>query len=181
MSILSDRDIRKAASIRGQRLLSIKPWDDRCLQPASYDIHLGRGFREIRPGGILDPANPGDYTVQTAFPSSFLLMPGKFVLGTSVEVIQLSSAILGRLDGKSSLGRVGLMVHATAGYLDPGFNGTITLELSNSGPRPLMLRAGTAIGQLSFQLLSSPAERPYGTGGLGSHYQHQRGTTAAKS
>ena len=122
-----------------------------------------------------------DLTEEVVVPEgeAFILHPGQFALGTTLERIALPDDILGKLEGKSTLGRLGLMIHSTAGYVDPGWDGELTLELSNVATLPIMLHPGMRIGQLSFERMSSPVERPYGSAQLGSHYQGQKGATAS--
>jgi dCTP deaminase len=129
---------------------------------------------------VIDPAvHQPDLTEEIVVPDgeAFILHPGQFALGTTLERIAVPNDILGKLEGKSTLGRLGLMIHSTAGYVDPGWDGELTLELSNVATLPIMLRPGMRIGQMSFERMTSPVERPYGSAELGSHYQGQRGAT----
>ena len=183
MSVLSDRDIRAAVEA-GQ--VRIDPWDADCLQPSSVDLHLDREFRVFRnnryPFIDVRQAQP-DLTelVSITDEDPFILHPGEFALGSTYEIVSLPSDIAGRLEGKSSLGRLGLLTHSTAGFIDPGFSGHVTLELSNVATLPIKLWPGMKIGQLCLFRLSSPAEHPYGSAVYGSRYQGQRGPTPSRS
>ena len=179
--VLSDRDIR--AELACGRIV-IEPLDPKDVQPASVDVRLGSSFRIFRNSThtYIDPTvSQPDLTeeVVVAEGGQFVLHPGQFVLGTTLERIAVPDDILGKLEGKSTLGRLGLMIHSTAGYVDPGWDGEITLELSNVATLPIVLHPGMRIGQMSFERMTSPAERPYGSVGLGSHYQGQHGAAAA--
>ncbi|MDE3194430.1 MAG: dCTP deaminase [Chloroflexota bacterium] len=180
--VLSDRDIRKA--IEAGRIL-IDPFDPRCVQPASVDIRLDSQFRVFRSSRhpYIDLAKGVDditelVTVDAAAP--FILHPGEFVLGSTLERVRLANDVVSRVEGKSSLGRLGLLIHSTAGFIDPAWDGHITLELSNVNTIPITLYPRMRIGQLSFFQLSSPAERPYGSPELGSSYQGQSGPTPSR-
>ena len=183
MSVLSDRDIRAAVEA-GQ--VRIDPWDADCLQPSSVDLHLDREFRVFRnnryPFIDVRQAQP-DLTelVSITDEEPFILHPGEFVLGQTLEWVELPDDLVARLEGKSSLGRLGLLIHSTAGYVDPGWKGTLTLELSNVANLPIALYFGMKIGQISFFGMSSPVERPYGSKELGSKYQGQSTPTASAS
>lgn len=179
--MLSDRDI-KAAMAAGR--IVIDPLDVRDIQPASVDVRLGSSFRFFRNSQhtFIDPITDQPELTEEVLVSEgdqFVLHPGQFVLGTTLERIAVPDDVLGKLEGKSTLGRLGLMIHSTAGYVDPGWDGEITLELSNVATLPIVLHPGMRIGQMSFERMTSPAERPYGSHGLGSHYQGQRGAKAA--
>lgn len=180
--LLSDRDIHSA---HAQGRLNLDPWTPSLVQPASVDIRLGDSFRVFNNHAhtAVDPAVSQDLTRAQKVNSSgiFVLHPGEFILGTTLEKVALDASLAARVEGKSSLGRLGLLTHATAGFIDPGFQGEITLELANVSSLPIILRAGMLIGQLCFMSMSSPAERPYGSPGLGSHYQGQVGATASRS
>ena len=182
--LLSDRDIR--AEVEAGRVV-LEPWDPSLVQPSSVDVRLDKYFRlfDNHRYPMIDPAQeqPELTRVIEVSPEedAFVLHPGEFVLGSSWETITLPDDIAARVEGKSSLGRLGLLTHATAGFVDPGFSGHVTLELSNVATLPIMLYPGMKIGQLCFFRLSSPAERPYGSAGFGSHYQGQRGPTASRS
>lgn len=181
--LLSDRDIR--AQIDSGRV-RLDPWEPAMVQPSSVDVRLDRYFRlfDNHKYPVIDPAQEQpDLTrlVEVEQGESFVLHPGEFVLGSSFEQVTLPDDIAARVEGKSSLGRLGLLTHATAGFVDPGFTGHVTLELSNVATLPIVLHPGMKIGQLCFFQLSSPAEHPYGSDTRGSHYQGQRGPTASRS
>lgn len=181
--LLSDHDIHIAINT-GR--ITISPFEAALVQPASVDVRLGDSLRMFRdrPGVSIDPGNldDDDTHVITCIPGQpFVLSPRMFVLGTTMETIGVDRTLAAQIEGKSTLGRCGLVVHSTAGFIDPGFCGQITLELSNVGHRPIVLRPGSPIGQVCFVRMSSPVDRPYGSPGLGSHYQGQRGPTVAKS
>ncbi len=181
MSVLSDRDIRAALASGRVR---IDPYDPGDLQPSSVDLHIDRSFRVFRNNryAFIDPREPQpDLTelVQVADDEALILHPGEFILGQTLEWVELPDDLVARLEGKSSLGRLGLLIHSTAGYVDPGWKGTLTLELSNVANLPIALYAGMRIGQISFFAMSSPVERPYGSVELGSKYQGQREPTAS--
>ena len=181
--LLSDGDIKK--EIDSGRV-KVEPFDPAMLQPSSVDVRLDRFFRvfENHMYSVIDPAaEQPDLTraVEIKGSDEFILHPGEFVLASTFEVITLPDDVAGRLEGKSSLGRLGLLTHSTAGFIDPGFSGHITLELSNVANLPVKLYPGMKIGQLCLFRLSSPAENPYGSSKYGSRYQNQRGPTASKS
>ncbi len=181
--LLSDRDIR--AEIEAGRV-ALDPWDPDMIQPSSVDVRLDKFFRlfDNHKYQVIDPAlDQADLTrlVEVDSQEGFVLHPGEFVLGSTLETVSLPDDLAARVEGKSSLGRLGLLTHATAGFVDPGFTGHVTLELSNVATLPIMLWPGMKIGQLAFFRLSSPAESPYGSEGYGSHYQGQRGPTASRS
>ena len=181
--LLSDRDIK--AEIEAGRV-KVEPFDGAMIQPSSVDVRLDRFFRvfENHKYSVIDPSiEQSDLTREVAVEANeeFILHPGEFVLASTYEVITLPDDIAGRLEGKSSLGLLGLLTHSTAGFIDPGFSGHITLELSNVANLPVKLFPGMKIGQLCLIKLSSPAENPYGSALYGSRYQGQRGPTASKS
>ena len=181
--LLSDRDIRAALQSDS---LGIDPLDPELVQPSSVDVRLDKYFRVFNNSRYthIDPKQEmEDLTslVEVAEGDAFVLHPGEFVLGATLERFSLSDSLAGRLEGKSSLGRLGLLTHSTAGFIDPGFNGHITLELSNVANLPITLWPGMKVGQLALFQLTSPAENPYGSGSLGSKYQGQRGPTESKS
>ncbi len=181
--LLSDRDI--AAEITSGRV-KVDPFDPKMIQPSSVDVRLDRFFRvfENHRYEVIDPSvEQSELTREVAVAPDdfFILHPGEFVLASTYEVITLPDDIAGRLEGKSSLGRLGLLTHSTAGFIDPGFSGHITLELSNVANLPVKLYPGMKIGQLCLIKLSSPAEHPYGSALYGSRYQGQRGPTPSKS
>ena len=181
--LLSDRDI--AAEIKAGRV-QVDPFDPKMIQPSSVDVRLDRFFRvfENHKYEVIDPSiEQSELTREVAVAPEdfFILHPGEFVLASTYEVITLPDDIAGRLEGKSSLGRLGLLTHSTAGFIDPGFSGHITLELSNVANLPVKLYPGMKIGQLCLIKLSSSAEHPYGSAVYGSRYQGQRGPTPSKS
>lgn len=181
--LLSDRDIREEISSERIRL---EPCDLDMVQPSSIDVRLDRYFRlfDNHKYAIIDPAqNQEDLTrlIEVDPDEGFILHPGEFVLGSTFEKVTLGSDIAARLEGKSSLGRLGLLTHSTAGFIDPGFSGHITLELSNTATLPIKLWPGMKIGQLCFFELRSEAERPYGQGATHSRYHGQRGPTASRA
>ena len=181
--LLSDRDLR--AEIASGRV-SLEPYDESLVQPSSIDVRLDRQFRTFENHRYphIDPAEeqPDLTRLLEATPGEpFILHPGEFALGSTYEVVSLPDDIAARVEGKSSLGRLGLLTHATAGFIDPGFSGHVTLELSNVATLPIKLWPGMKISQLCFFRLSSPAEHPYGSGVYGSRYQGQRGPTASRS
>jgi dCTP deaminase len=181
--LLSDRDIRAMLEL-GRVLLD--PLEPEMIQPSSVDVRIDRYFRlfDNHKYPFIDPAEAQPELtrlVEVEPDEPFILHPGEFVLASTYEVITLPDDVAARLEGKSSLGRLGLLTHSTAGFIDPGFSGHVTLELSNVATLPIKLWPGMKIGQLCFFQLSSPAEHPYGTAGYGSRYQGQRGPTASLS
>lgn len=181
--LLSDRDIR--AAVDAKRVI-LEPYDDEFVQPSSIDVRLDRYFRvfENHKYPHIDPAvEQDDLTrmVELEGNEPFILHPGEFALGSTYEVVTLDADISARVEGKSSLGRLGLLTHATAGFIDAGFSGHVTLELSNVATLPIKLWPGMRIGQLCFFQLSSTADQPYGSGAAGSRYQNQRGPTPSRS
>jgi len=181
--LLSDRDIIAAVE-SGQ--LVVDPWDAELLQPSSVDVRLDRYFRVFNNTQYthIDPGLQQDELTSLIEPKGddpFVLHPGEFVLGSTLEVVTLPDDLAGRLEGKSSLGRLGLLTHSTAGFIDPGFTGHLTLELSNVANLPIMLWPGMKIGQLCLFRLSSAARNPYGSAAAGSRYQGQRGPTPSRS
>jgi dCTP deaminase len=181
--LLSDRDI-KAELDTGR--LALEPYDVGLVQPSSIDVRLDRFFRVFNNSRYthIDPAEQQDELTTLVEPDgdeAFVLHPGEFVLGSTLEIVSLPDDLAGRLEGKSSLGRLGLLTHSTAGFIDPGFSGHITLELSNVANLPIMLWPGMKIGQLCLFRLSTPAEYPYGSEIYGSRYQGQRGPTPSRS
>lgn len=181
--ILSDGSIR---DLLAEGRLVIEPLDDAQVQPASVDIRLASSFLVFRNHtvGFIDPYNkPADLMELVVVPDgeAFVLHPGEFVLGSSLEAIGLPDDLVARVEGKSSLGRLGLLIHATAGFVDPGWpKGQITLELSNVATLPIKLWPGMRIGQLSFHTLDKPAQRPYGHPELNSKYTGQVGPVASR-
>ncbi len=181
--LLSDGDLRKElASGR----LGLDPLDEAMIQPSSIDVRLDRFFRVFNNTKYthIDPRQQQDdltTLVETEDDEPFVLHPGEFVLGSTFESVNLPDDLAGRLEGKSSLGRLGLLTHSTAGFIDPGFTGHITLELSNVANLPITLWPGMKIGQLCLFRLTSPAENPYGSTAAGSRYQGQRGPTPSRA
>ncbi|WNV91288.1 dCTP deaminase [Umezawaea sp. Da 62-37] len=181
--LLSDRDLRK--EVESGRLL-LDPFDGEMVQPSSIDVRLDRFFRVFNNTKYthIDPSiQQDDLTslVEAEADEPFVLHPGEFVLGSTFEKVTLPDDLAGRLEGKSSLGRLGLLTHSTAGFIDPGFSGHITLELSNVANLPITLWPGMKIGQLCLFQLSSAAEFPYGSAQAGSRYQGQRGPTPSRA
>ena len=182
MAVLSDRDIR--AALQSGRV-RIDPYDASCLQPSSVDLHLDADFRVFRNNryAFIDVRAPQpDLTelVTIKEDEPFILHPTEFVLGQTLEWVELPDDLVGRIEGKSSLGRLGLLIHSTAGYVDPGWKGNLTLELSNVANLPIALYRGMKIGQISFYKMSSAVERPYGSRELGSKYQGQSTPTESQ-
>jgi dCTP deaminase len=181
--LLSDRDIR--AELASGRVV-LDPYDPIMVQPSSVDVRIDKYFRvfENHRYPHIDPAiEQPDLTrqVEPDVDEPFILHPGEFVLASTYEVITLPDDVAGRLEGKSSLGRLGLLTHSTAGWIDPGFSGHVTLELSNVATLPIKLWPGMKIGQLCLFRTSSPSEFPYGSSVYGSRYQGQRGPTPSRS
>lgn len=182
MTVLSDRTIKEEIACRR---LVIEPLEDAAIQPASVDLRLDRSFRIFRVTStpFVDVREPvEDLTELVTIGSSepFIIQPGAFCLGSTMETVTLPDDIVARVDGKSSLGRLGLLVHATAGYVDPGWTGRLTLELSNQSQMPIALYPGMRIAQISFLRLTTPVDRPYGSPDLGSKYQGQSGPTPSR-
>jgi dCTP deaminase len=181
--LLSDRDLR--AEIESGRV-GVDPYDPAMIQPSSVDLRLDRYFRVFQNHryGFIDPAQEQEDLTELIEPAGeepFILHPGEFVLGSTYETVSLPDDLAGRLEGKSSLGRLGLLTHSTAGFIDPGFTGHVTLELSNVATLPIKLWPGMKIGQLCLLRMTSPAEHPYGSAKAGSRYQGQRGPTPSRS
>jgi dCTP deaminase len=181
--LLSDRDIKAEL---GARRIGLEPYEPGMIQPSSIDVRLDRFFRlfDNHKYPFIDPAEdqPELTRLVEAKPDEpFILHPGEFVLGSTYELVSLPDDIAARLEGKSSLGRLGLLTHSTAGFIDPGFSGHVTLELSNVATLPIKLWPGMKIGQMCFFRLSSAAEKPYGSSEYSSRYQGQRGPTASRS
>ena len=181
--LLSDRDIRSSVDAGDIRL---DPWDPAMVQPSSVDVRLDKYFRvfENHRYPSIDPSiEQPELTrlIEVDGGEAFVLHPGEFVLASTYETVTLGPAVAARLEGKSSLGRLGLLTHSTAGFIDPGFSGHVTLELSNMATLPVKLWPGMKIGQLCFFQLTSPAEHPYGSVQYGSRYQGQRGPTPSRS
>jgi len=181
--ILSDKTLRE--ELAAGRIV-IDPLDESCIQPSSVDLHVDGLFRVFRnhTTPFIDPREPQeDLTelVEVGDGSAFVLHPGEFVLGSTLEEVGLPDDLVARLEGKSSLGRLGLMIHSTAGFVDCGFRGHLTLELSNVANLPIAIYPGMKIGQISFLRMTTAADVPYGSGATGSKYQGQRGPTASRS
>src|SRR3989440_11202364 len=180
--ILSDRSIME--EIRAGRVV-IDPFDEKCVQPSSVDLHVARTFRVFQNSRypyIDVKQDQAELTELVEVPGDtpFILHPGEFVLGSTLERVRLPDDLVARLEGKSSLGRLGLLIHSTAGYVDPGWDGYLTLELSNVANLPITIYPEMKIGQISFFLLTTPADQPYGSNAAGSKYQGQRGPTASR-
>ena len=181
-SVLSDGTIMRL--VREGRI-KIDPWDESLVQPASVDLRLGDSFRvfhnyRVTSIDLSDPPRGLTEEVKVEDEEPFVIHPGEFALGRTTEWVELPEDIVARIEGKSSIGRLGLIVHATAGFCDPGWKGTLTLELNNLTRVPIKLYAGLAIAQLSFMTLDAPALRPYGHEQLGSHYQGQVEATESR-
>lgn len=182
MTVLSDRTIRE--ELKSGNIV-IDPLMEGCIQPASVDLHLGRSFLVFRNNHVpfidvraMNETLTEQVTVGDDVP--FMLHPGEFVLGSTLEHVEVPADLVARLEGKSSLGRVGLLIHSTAGYVDPGWKGRLTLELSNVSNLPITLYYRMKIGQISFLRLSTPAEHLYGSAELGSKYQGQQEPTPSR-
>ena len=180
--VLSDKTIRQ--QVLSKRLV-ISPFIPALIQPSSYELRLANTFRVFKNTKLafLDVRRPvGDFMelIKVADDEPIIVHPGAFILGETMEYFEFPDDLVGRLEGKSSLARIGIVVHATAGYFDPGFKGTGTLEMSNMANIPIALYPGMKIGQMSFHFLSTPADRPYGSRELGSKYQGQKGPTESK-
>lgn len=180
--VLSDRTIRRL--LEAGRI-EIDPFDETLLQPSSVDVRADRYFRVFHNArypyvDVKKPMEELTELVEVDGDQPFILHPGEFVLGSTLERIRLPDDLVARLDGKSSLGRLGLLIHSTAGFIDPGWDGQVTLELSNVSNLPITIYAGMKIGQLSFVQLTEPAEHPYGSGQIGSKYQGQKGPVPSR-
>ncbi|MDF1489284.1 dCTP deaminase [Tessaracoccus caeni] len=181
--LLSDRDILAEVASGG---IQLDPWDEAMVQPASVDVRIDKYFRvfENHRYATIDPAEEQPELTRLVEPPKgepFILHPGEFVLASTLELVTLGTGVAARLEGKSSLGRLGILTHSTAGFIDPGFSGHVTLELSNMATLPVKLWPGMKIGQLCFFRLTSPPENPYGSEKYGSRYQGQRGPTPSRS
>lgn len=180
--ILSDRSLRE--ELKAGRIV-IDPFDDRAVQPSSVDVHVDGFFRVFRNDTtpFIDPKeSQEDLTELVEVPDgrAFILHPGEFVLGSTFERVKLPDDLVARLEGKSSLGRLGLLIHSTAGFVDAGWDGHLTLELSNVANLPIAIYPGMKIGQISFLRMTTPADEPYGSGTKGSKYQGQKGPTPSR-
>lgn len=180
--VLSDKTISRFLN---EGRIGIDPYEDDLLQPSSVDVRVDRYFRVFRNArypyiNVKEPMDDLTELVEVDGDEAFILHPGEFVLGSTLERITLPNDLVARLEGKSSLGRLGLLIHSTAGFIDPGWDGHVTLELSNVANLPITIFYGMKIGQLSFVQLSEPAENPYGAAGIGSKYQGQSGPTPSR-
>jgi dCTP deaminase len=180
--VLSDRTIRR---LLAEGRIEIDPYAETLLQPSSVDVRVDRYFRVFHNArypyiDVREPQEDLTELVEVDDDTAFILHPGEFVLGSTLERIRLPDDLVARLEGKSSLGRLGLLIHSTAGFIDPGWDGHVTLELSNVANLPITIYYGMKIGQLSFVQLSEPAEKPYGSAELGSKYQGQKGPTPSR-
>ena len=180
--ILSDRSLREA--IEGGRII-VDPLDESCVQPSSIDVKVGNLFRVFRnhTTGVIDVKQDLENLTELISIDDdgvFMLHPGEFVLGSTLERVAVPDDLVARVEGKSSLGRLGLLIHSTAGFVDAGFDGHITLELSNVASLPITIYPRMKIGQISFMTMTTPADRPYGKGASGSKYQGQRGPTPSR-
>ena len=180
--ILSDHSLREAIAARH---IVIDPFDAVCVQPSSIDLKVGGLFRVFRnhTAGVIDvKADLGELTELIEIPDDgvFMLHPGEFVLGSTHERVTVPDDLVARIEGKSSLGRLGLLIHSTAGFIDAGFDGHVTLELANVASLPITIYPHMKIGQLSFMTMTTPADEPYGSGASGSKYQGQRGPTPSR-
>ncbi|HZP73987.1 MAG TPA: dCTP deaminase [Gaiellaceae bacterium] len=180
--VLSDRTI--ATLIAADRI-GIDPYDESLLQPSSVDVRVDRYFRVFHNArypyiDVKQPQEALTEQVEISDDEPFILHPGEFVLGSTLERVRLADDLVARLDGKSSLGRLGLLIHSTAGFIDPGFDGHVTLELSNVANLPITIYSGMKIGQISFMQMTEPALTPYGSSQIGSKYQGQRGPTPSR-
>ena len=180
--VLSDRTIRRLLE---EGRIGIDPFDESLIQPSSVDVRVDRFFRVFHNNrypfiDVREEQEDLTELVEVVDDSPFVLHPGEFVLGSTLERVTVPDDLVARLEGKSSLGRLGLLIHSTAGFIDPGWDGHVTLELANVANLPITVYPGMKIGQLSFVQLTEPAEHPYGSDGLGSKYQGQLGPTPSK-
>jgi dCTP deaminase len=180
--IFSDKTMKEALA---EGRILIDPFEESFIQPSSIDLRVAEVFRtfENHKYSVIDPKAPQEdltTSVKATEEQPFILHPGEFVLGSTLEAVGLADDVVARLEGKSSLGRLGLLIHSTAGFIDPGFEGHITLELSNVANLPIAIYPGMKIGQISFYQMTTPAENPYGSSELGSKYQGQRGPTPSR-
>ena len=180
--VLSDRTIRR---LLDEGRIGIAPYDESLVQPSSVDVRVDRYFRVFRNSrypfiDVKEPMEDLTELVEIGDSEPFILHPGEFVLGSTLERVRLPDDLVARLEGKSSLGRLGLLIHSTAGFIDPGWDGHVTLELSNVANLPITIYYGMKIGQLSFVQMTEPAALPYGSSGLGSKYKGQTGPTPSR-
>jgi dCTP deaminase len=180
--VLADRTIRRLLEEGG---IEIDPFDGELIQPSSVDVRVDRFFRVFHNArypyiDVREPQEELTELVEIGDEQPFILHPGEFVLGSTLERIRLPDDLVARLEGKSSLGRLGLLIHSTAGFIDPGWDGHVTLELSNVANLPITIYHEMKIGQISFMQLTEPTSTPYGSSSLGSKYQGQRGPTPSR-
>ncbi len=180
--ILSDRSLREAIA---DGHIVIEPFDESCVQPSSIDLKVGALFRVFRnhTAGVIDVKQDLEELtelIEISEDGVFMLHPGEFVLGSTLERVVVPDDLVARIEGKSSLGRLGLLIHSTAGFIDAGFDGHVTLELANVASLPITIYPKMKIGQLSFMTMTTPADQPYGSGAKGSKYQGQRGPTPSR-
>jgi dCTP deaminase len=180
--VLSDRTI---ARLLAEGRIEIDPYDASLLQPSSVDVRVDRYFRVFANNrypfiDVKQAQEELTELVEVDGDTPFILHPGEFVLGSTLERVRLADDLVARLEGKSSLGRLGLLIHSTAGFIDPGWDGHVTLELSNVANLPITIYPEMKIGQISFMQMSEPAETPYGSAAIGSKYKGQRGPTASR-
>jgi dCTP deaminase len=180
--VLADRTIRRLIA---EGRIGIEPFDDGLVQPSSVDVRVDRYFRVFRNAhypyiDVKQPMEGLTELIEINDDDPFILHPGEFVLGSTLERVALPDDLVARLEGKSSLGRLGLLIHSTAGFIDPGWDGHVTLELSNVANLPITIYVGMKIGQLSFVQMTEPAETPYGASSLGSKYKGQTGPTPSR-
>jgi dCTP deaminase len=180
--LLSDRSIKEELA---KKSIEISPFFPECVQPSSVDVHLDSRFLlfDKTKYAVIDVRKKTEGLMKEVIINEdepFILHPGEFILGSTLEWIKLPDDIAGRIEGKSSLGRLGLLIHSTAGFVDPGWEGNLTLELSNVSPIPITLYYKMKIGQISFNKMSTPVDNPYGSAKLGSHYQGQKTPVASK-
>ncbi len=180
--VLSDRSIKEALD---EGRIIIEPLGEDCIQPSSVDLHIDQIFRVFRNHSqrvidVRDAQEDLTELIDVGPSEPMILHPGEFLLGSTIERVALPDDLVARLEGKSSLGRLGLLIHSTAGFVDAGWDGHLTLELSNVANLPITLYPGMKIGQISFFEMTTPADRPYGSFGLGSKYRGQRGPTASR-
>lgn len=181
--VLADRTIKRLIA---EGRIVIDPYDETLVQPCSVDVRIDRLFRTFRNNSkypcidVKQPQEDLTEEIEIKGDKPFILHSNAFVLGSTLERIVVPNDLVAKIDGKSSLGRLGLLIHATAGFIDPGWDGHITLELSNAADLPITIYPGMRIGHISYMQLTEPAEHPYGSDGLGSKYQGQRGPTASR-
>src|SRR6266851_5139518 len=180
--VLADKTIR---ALLEEGRIEIEPYDPSLLQPSSVDVRVDRYFRVFRNSrypyiDVKQAQEELTELVEIEDETPFILHPGEFVLGSTLERVRLPDDLVARLEGKSSLGRLGLLIHSTAGFIDPGWDGHVTLELSNVATLPITIYPGMKIGQISFMQMTEPATTPYGSAAIGSKYKGQKGPTASR-